>query len=331
MSSLTLGVVAQSSEELLQLTQRIAESGHRSILTRLVSDSCCLNELNTAEPQAWLLEIDEQDISPELADWLHQQHERDIPVLLVEAPLDSPEARQSWRQRLNKKLLHLPGMIAEAEARKLNQGKSLWPREIWLLLASTGGPEAVGEFLRNLPSGLDVAFVYVQHIDESFVDSLSKAVSRDSDYAVAMIEHGSLIQPSKVAVVSMERYTELLDNGSFVVQNLPWRGPYQPSMDQVLANFSLVAGNCNAIVFSGMGDDGARASRLLKRAGGKLWCQRPETCACPAMPEAVLALDSVDFVGSPKELAEQLSQLNRGHLLVNKLNHLTTDNSQARP
>ncbi len=330
MQQLELGVVAQNAEELHQLQQRVTHSGHRVTKAILLStDTDSLKTIESISPQAWMMEIDEQDISLELSDWIFEQHEQDIPVVLVEAPIKTSQARQSWCQRLDKKLLRLPGIVAQTQQRRQSGQSSLWPKAIWLLLASTGGPEAVGEFLRNLPAGLNIAFVYVQHIDENFAQTLSKAIARDSHYPVSMIEHGGLLKAEEVAIVSSERFTELQDNGSFIVQTLPWRGPYQPSMDQVLANFSLVSGHCNAIVFSGMGDDGARASRLLKRAGGELWCQSPETCACPAMPEAVLALDNVDFAGSPRELAERLAHMNRGHLIVDELHALNSGSQQV--
>src|SRR5690606_25909504 len=84
-----------------------------------------------------------------------------------EKPLLPAEIRQQKERRLALKLRQLVRDSA-AETRRRAQ-------KVWVLAASTGGPDAVAEFLAGLPDDLDgVALLYVQHIEYQALTSLQK-------------------------------------------------------------------------------------------------------------------------------------------------------------
>ncbi|GLS27041.1 chemotaxis protein CheB [Marinibactrum halimedae] len=185
--------------------------------------------------------------------------------------------------------------------------------EVWLLAASTGGPEAVAEFLQALPPELGIGFLYVQHINTGFNDTLLKMVSRVSALEAIMAASGEVVRKNQLVLVSCDHYTKLLENRALLVQRKPWPGAYSPSVDAMIAEFTNAYGaHGGVIVFTGMGNDGEVALRLFGQRGGKVWAQTPETCVVSSMPDSAIGTGLVEFVGKPVELAKKLTAIYQG-------------------
>jgi chemosensory pili system protein ChpB (putative protein-glutamate methylesterase) len=88
-----------------------------------------------------------------------------------------------------------------------------------------------------------------------------------------------------------------------------WRGHYAPSIDQLANRLAqLYREDCGAIIFTGMGDDGARGCSAIKEYAGQVWVQDPLECTVPAMPQAVIQRCETDFIGSVNQLASRISE-----------------------
>src|SRR5690606_26281434 len=138
--------------------------------------------------------------------------------------------------------------------------------------------------------------IYVQHIDTNYATTLIRMISSAGYYPAALAGHGSVLQRDSVTLVTAERRVDILENGTLVMTQEPWGGCYAPSIDQVVANVARsYRERCGLIIFTGMGDDGAVGSRLVKQQGGQVWVQTPDSCASPSMPEAALATRCVNY------------------------------------
>ena len=184
----------------------------------------------------------------------------------------------------------------------MGQGKM-----VWLLGASTGGLQAVKEFLSKVPVSRDIAFVYVQHIAEQQIDTLLRMIEKQTGWPTHQAVTGQFIKPGTVTVISPEFETRLSKQGWMLCFNSRWQGHYAPSIDQVAARLALVyKRDCGAIIFTGMGDDGAKGCQTIKDRGGKVWVQDPTDCTAPTMPEAVIQRKSADFMGTAGQLAQKM-------------------------
>jgi chemosensory pili system protein ChpB (putative protein-glutamate methylesterase) len=319
--SLRIGLLAHTQLQQRILRVLVEESGHQPVRCPLIAELAEQPDLEVitraGELDAWLVIIDSGDLpagaddqasagEKHLLHWLEQEHwldQRSAAVIFCDGPIPGAHDVQyrAWSRRLKEKLHHLTGAI---NLTKTEQGSA---RQVWVLAASTGGPSAVKQFLGALPPDLGVGFVYVQHIDTGFKDTLAQVMSRAGHYPARVVEHGSVIRPNEMAIVSPDRATELLANGTFVVNDRPWAAPYSPSADYIVANVAHCFGRrSGVIVFTGMGDDGASGSRLMRQKGGQVWVQSPATCTSDSMPLSTLAMGCVEFEGDPPALAAQL-------------------------
>jgi chemosensory pili system protein ChpB (putative protein-glutamate methylesterase) len=256
---------------------------------------------------AWIVNLDIEVLEathPELLDELLDAIQ--LPLILCEGQIPnhvSPEFA-NWQRRLGEKLRGLAGTINRTQ-----RGSPRLPRSVWVLAGSIGGPDAVKQFLDAVPADLGIAFIYANHIERDFQGLLTQVMGRHSQYEAYAPRHGDLLRENGVAVISPDHVTGVTRDGSFNVRNAPWIGQYKPNLDQVVASTAVHFGsNCGVIVFSGMCDDAAAASRLMRRCGGQVWTQDRESCVNWAMPEATeLAIGKPDFSGNPAALAARIA------------------------
>lgn len=278
----------------------------------------------------WLITLKDEADHPVLFD--HLLDHTEVPILFGIDPAPGPGTRDfvRWERRLIRKLEEQLGPLEQTETQEalealadqapvrptgaeelppwITPAASGQPAdEIWILGASLGGPSAVKTFLDHLPPGLPVGFVYAQHIDGNFTDVLARVLGRHAHYRLQRAEQGMRPGCGQVTVIPVEREWGVTPEGTLTEKDKSWPGPYGPSIDQVLLNFGdHFQGRCHAILFSGMGNDGAVSAPILRAFGSNIWVQSSETCANSAMPEAVAATGCAGFCGSPEELARAL-------------------------
>ena len=97
-----------------------------------------------------------------------------------------------------------------------------------------------------------------------------------------------VIREKTVYLISPLHQIELLEGGVLSPLPDPWGGRYRPSIDQVIAKVARVyRDRGGAIVFTGMGDDGANSCTMLHHRGGQVWIQSAASCAIDSMPVSV--------------------------------------------
>lgn len=182
-------------------------------------------------------------------------------------------------------------------------------QSVWVLGASLGGPQALKEFLMHLPEQLPVSFVIAQHIGKPFVPLLAEQLNRVAKLGVRPAEAGYPLRSGEVVLVPVDRRFALAEDGRVELRDEPIRGPYKPCIDEVMEEVARHYGaHCHAIVFSGMGEDGALGALAVNDAGGQVWAQSAESCVISSMPDAARRRGVVRFSGSPQELAARLAE-----------------------
>lgn len=295
-----IGIVAGTDLNRHVLKKLLLESGYgaRCIDAQLLQQ--CLQE-DANQPDAWLLDSSDPDVDLLVAQIV--QHS-DTPFLINdEYPPAQPEALADWRRRVLDKLEELVASVAATPYADVEA-----PAEIWVLAASTGGPEAVSEFLGALRPGLPIALVYAQHIEAGFDSVLKNALERHRHYPSTLCRGEQYLRKGGLLVVPADRQLRFLPFHRVLETRHAWEGRYQPTIDQVVGDLArLYPQRCGVIIFSGLCDDGALGCRMVQASGGEVWVQTPASCVSPDMPEAALATGVVSTQGTPAQLAQALN------------------------
>jgi chemosensory pili system protein ChpB (putative protein-glutamate methylesterase) len=294
--------------------------------------------------EAWIIDISDETLWMQTLD--HILDSAKAPLLFCDggAPVKGGSGYPQWERRIYSKLKYLLALDAPAETSESLEAvvndigdvaitKIPLPAElknfkikvdqpvkhVCLLIASLGGPAAVKLFLDSLPEGLPVAFIYAQHIDKNCQHLLPQVLGRHSHYKLRVGTQGEVLRYGDVVITPVENEITLSDKGVIEVKDVPWAGPYSPSFDQVMNNISVVyEQNVSAIIFSGMGNDGAIAGPALVKRGGTVWAQTTQTCACSSMPDALRETGCVSFSGAPQQLAQHLVQAIQKQISTNE-------------
>lgn len=183
-------------------------------------------------------------------------------------------------------------------------------QRVWVLGSSLGGPQALKLFLSHLPADLPVGIVIAQHIGKPFVPLLAEQLDRVSPLRILPAETDRALRAGEAVLVPVDRRFRLTDGGVVQLTDEPIRGPYKPCIDEVMEEVVARYGSrTGAIVFSGMGEDGALGAKAVSAAGGTVWAQEAESCVISSMPDATRRRDCVEFTGTPEELAARLAAL----------------------
>ena len=183
------------------------------------------------------------------------------------------------------------------------------PFDAVIVVGSQGALHAfqvvVGQFTAELP----VAVVFDLH--RAIPSGISeRLVERQSVLPVRPAVPGDRLEPATIymtpgncrMVVDEDRMLGVLDGAD------PDGGGWLP--DPLLSSAAGAYGpRLIAVVLSGRLEGGAQGAREVKRYGGRVLVQDPETAAAASMPTAALATGAVDFALPPESIGKAIVAL----------------------
>ncbi len=156
--------------------------------------------------------------------------------------------------------------------------------------SSTGGPEALGTFLRALPR-LSVPVVVVQHMPALFTRQLAGRLDRQLVVPVSETAQGQRLEPGTVTIAPGDFHLHLTRPSGKPVARLSQEEPEnfcRPAVDVLFRSAAQVYGaQVLGVVLTGMGQDGCRGSRAVVEAGGSVLVQDQESSVVWGMPGSV--------------------------------------------
>lgn len=165
--------------------------------------------------------------------------------------------------------------------------------------ASTGGTEALREYLEALP--LDApGTVIVQHMPEHFTAAFAKRLDGLCKVNVKEAADNDTVVRGRVLIAPGNRHTLLKRAGAryFVeVKEGPLVCRHRPSVDVLFRSAARYAAkNAIGVIMTGMGDDGARGMKEMHDAGTYTIAQDEASCVVFGMPNEAIKMGGVDIV-----------------------------------
>lgn len=317
--------IAITSDSILHrnyLQKTMEHSGIEVVLNESLTEKF-MNKLNHIESDIVLFDV--AAIEDEHLEYLDQLLEQSrIPIIINDVSaltLNEPKSSSKWNDNLLQKIADITGRsnwdehLSDTEIEKDNfisvgTNKNKLAKNVWVLGASLGGPDAVKRFLAEIPKDLPVAFIVAQHLGENFVSLLAEQLDRYTEFTVTVAKEGHVVRHNEVLVVPTDERLMINPIGAIELKKKTEQTKYTPSIDNTINNIAMrYKNNSGAIIFSGMCDDGVQGCEALITKGGQVWIQDPDSCVISAMPESVAKKVSVTYSGTPEMLAEQLVSL----------------------
>ena len=165
--------------------------------------------------------------------------------------------------------------------------------------ASTGGTEALREFLQALPVDCP-GIVIVQHMPEKFTEAFAKRLDSICSVQVKEARDGDSVIRGQALIAPGNRHTLLKRSGAryyVEVKDGPLVSRHRPSVDVLFRSVARYAGrNAVGVIMTGMGDDGARGMAEMKEAGSTNLAQDEATCVVFGMPAEAIKHGGVNKV-----------------------------------
>jgi two-component system CheB/CheR fusion protein len=177
--------------------------------------------------------------------------------------------------------------------------------------ASAGGLESLERLFSNLPADTGMAFVILQHLSPDFKSLMDELLARRTSMSVRQAEHDMIVEPDSVYLLPPMKEMIIRDRHLLLSDRDPRHGLALP-IDHFFRSLAQDAGErAVAVILSGSGSDGSRGIQEVRRAGGTVWCESPETAKFTGMPMSAIATGAVDRVLPPEEIALALATLSR--------------------
>ncbi|HEX8037214.1 MAG TPA: CheR family methyltransferase [Ktedonobacterales bacterium] len=177
--------------------------------------------------------------------------------------------------------------------------------------SSAGGIEALSTLVSGLPSDFSAPVVIAQHLDPRRISHLGEILARRTTLPVRTITDTGTqsLEPGAIYVVPSNRDVFIADTR---LELRPESRHPAPSVDLLLTSAAAAYGErLIAVILTGSGTDGAAGARVVKKAGGTVIVQNPDTAAYPSMPMA-LAPTTVDIIANLDRIGSILRDLLAG-------------------
>ena len=175
--------------------------------------------------------------------------------------------------------------------------------------ASTGGTEAIKEFLMRMPADAP-GILITQHMPPSFTKSFANRLDSLCKIKVTEAVDGERVLPGHAYVAPGDWHLLLRRSGANYVTELSQSDPvnrHRPSVDVLFRSAARHAGkNVIGTIMTGMGKDGAAGMLEMHQAGAYNLAQDEASCVVFGMPKEAIATGGVDEVVGITDMAQRV-------------------------
>ncbi|HEX5658781.1 MAG TPA: chemotaxis protein CheB [Polyangiales bacterium] len=182
-------------------------------------------------------------------------------------------------------------------------------RDIVVVGASAGGPEAIAAVIAQLPASFPASIFVVQHMSPTHVSRLPELLTRRGALPAEYPDHGQGIERGKIYVAPADTHLQLRP-GAITVTRGAKENSHRPSIDALFRSAARSYGpRVIGVVLSGYLDGGSAGLLSVKARGGVTIVQDPSEAQVPDMPRNALERARPDHVVTLAQLPTLLCEL----------------------
>lgn len=175
--------------------------------------------------------------------------------------------------------------------------------------ASTGGTEAIKEFLIRMPPDAP-GIVIVQHMPEAFTKTFANRLDTLCKIKVVESEGNERILPGHAYIAPGHSHLLLKRSGANYMTELSQAGPvghHRPSVEVLFRSVAQFAGkNSIGVMLTGMGKDGAAAMLEMRQSGAYNLAQDEASCIVFGMPRAAIEVGAIDEIVPIQDMTQRV-------------------------
>ncbi|HEX2603458.1 MAG TPA: chemotaxis response regulator protein-glutamate methylesterase [Oxalicibacterium sp.] len=199
-----------------------------------------------------------------------------------------------------------PRQIGSAESAQGGEGLPMIrnpltsSEKLIIIGASTGGTEAIKDFLMQMPSDCP-GILITQHMPAGFTKSFAQRLDGLCKIGVKESEGNERVLPGHAYIAPGHSHLKLVRSGANYMTQLDDGPPvnrHRPSVDVLFHSAAVAAGkNAVGVILTGMGKDGAHGMLEMKNAGAYNFAQDEASCVVFGMPREAIAVGAAHEVG----------------------------------
>jgi len=177
------------------------------------------------------------------------------------------------------------------------------------IAASTGGPGALYQVLREIPADFPVPMLIVQHIARGFGQGMVDWLRGATRLQVETAQTGDTPQVGRILVSPDDSHLGIGADGRVLLRPQAHARELCPSADILFESVARVFGQkALGVIMTGMGRDGVEGLKRLKAAGGRVLAQDERSCVVFGMPKEAITAGVVDQVVSLDQMATTITE-----------------------
>jgi len=235
-----------------------------------------------------------------------RRHEVGGTVSKRQAPAPSPSATAGAKPAEKSSEIPSKWELRDPSNVKLREAGKMKP-DILAIGSSTGGPQALFEFLKGLQKSINIPVVITQHMPATFTTILAEHISRMSGWDCKEAKTGDRLEPGKILLAPGDYHMLIEQKGTDRVVRITQDPPEnfcRPAVDPMLRSVVKVFGpRVLTVILTGMGNDGEKGSKVVVDAGGTVISQDEKSSVVWGMPGAVATAGLCSAVLPLNELA----------------------------
>lgn len=179
-----------------------------------------------------------------------------------------------------------------------------------VLGVSTGGVQALKQFLGALPADFPLPILVVQHISPESGDGLARLLDELCAVRVKEADEEERMAAGCVYLAPPNYHLLVERDGLLSLSSESPVNFARPSVDMLFESAAAAfSDGVIGVVLTGAGFDGGQGIRRIKQEGGTVIIQDPADAEASSMPEHALGLVAADHVTSLEQLPVLLRQL----------------------
>ena len=214
--------------------------------------------------------------------------------------------RTAARARIRRQALH---DTTPSQPRPLTGHFLKTTEQIVFVGSSTGGTEALKEFLSRMPAN-SPAVLMTQHMPEAFTASFAQRLNGVSAMTVKEAVHNERILPGHAYLAPGHSHLLVKRSGAYCYTELSQSAPvnrHRPSVDVLFESAAQAVGpNAIGVILTGMGKDGATGMLAMRQAGAYTLAQDEASCVVYGMPKAAIELGAAHEVAPLHDMAARV-------------------------